>query len=142
MDLEKIDEMVVGYGLKDLPDNPDLALQIAAGGTEIDLDRRIDPAFDADRETVEYLNSIEAKLLAASAQQLPYPVHIHTSRWQSTLDEPPSNHPGATNLRAEGRCASRSERACVDLSLRIRERRRQSLDSLRDTRLDESREFA
>ena len=81
VDLEKIDEMVVGYGLKNLPDNPDLALQIAAGGTEIDIDRRIDPAFDADRDTVEYLNSIEARLVAASAQQPPYPIHVHTSRW-------------------------------------------------------------
>jgi predicted Zn-dependent protease len=87
VDLETIDEMIIGYGLKDLPDNPDLSMQIAAGDTEVDIDRQIDPAFDADTDTVVYLTSVEAKLLAASNAQPPYPIHIHTSRWPITNAE-------------------------------------------------------
>ena len=81
VDIEKIDDLMVGYGLKDLPDNPSLAQQIDAGHREIEVWRQIDPDLDADRDVVEYLSAIKSRLLAASDQKPPYAIQVHTSRW-------------------------------------------------------------
>jgi predicted Zn-dependent protease len=72
--------LLLGYGLENLPANPTIDQQIAAGGEQIEVLRRDEPTLDSNQELIEYFGGIERRLTESSGQKPPYPIVIHVSQ--------------------------------------------------------------
>jgi predicted Zn-dependent protease len=71
---------VLGYDLDSfLPDDPTIEQQIAAGQHQLAILKSDESSFDSNREMVEYLNAIVAKLLVTSHRNPLYPITVHFS---------------------------------------------------------------
>ncbi len=71
--------MYLGSDIADLPENPTIAQQIAAGRKQVSYARGTDHGLDSNREVFDYFNDIAAKLIAASEQKPLFPIKIHVS---------------------------------------------------------------
>src|ERR1022692_4897820 len=68
-DAVMLGEMLIGWDIADLPANPSLQQQIDAGRKQLAVIKDDDSGLDSNQEVHDYLNQIEAKLLAASDQK-------------------------------------------------------------------------
>ncbi len=71
--------MYLGSDIADLPENPTIEQQIAAGRKQVDIARGIDNGLDSNREVFDYFNDIAVKLVAASDQKPLFPIKVHVS---------------------------------------------------------------
>src|ERR1700693_4246045 len=71
--------MYLGSDIADLPENPTIEQQIAAGLKQVGIARGIDSGLDSNREVFDYFNEIAAKLVAASDQKPLFPIKVHVS---------------------------------------------------------------
>ena len=71
--------MYLGSDVADLPENPTVAEQIAAGRKQVGYARGTDHGLDSNREVFDYFNQIAAKLIAASEQKPLFPIKVHVS---------------------------------------------------------------
>jgi predicted Zn-dependent protease len=71
--------MYIGSDIADLPENPTVEQQVAAGRKQVGYARGIDGRLDSNGEVVDYFNAIAAKLIAASDQNPLFPIRIHVS---------------------------------------------------------------
>ena len=78
-DAVMLGEMLIGWDIADLPANPSLQQQIDAGRKQLAVIKDDDSGLDSNQEVHDYLNQIEAKLLAASDQKPAFPIEIHVS---------------------------------------------------------------
>jgi predicted Zn-dependent protease len=74
----------IGYGpiafgpdLSDLPTDPTLEQQVAAGRRQVELFKNIDSTLDANREFLAYVKGIVARLVEHSERRPPYPIEVH-----------------------------------------------------------------
>ncbi len=74
----------IGYGpiafgpdLSDLPTDPTLEQQVAAGRRQVELFKNIDSTLDANREFLAYVKRIVARLVEHSERRPPYPIEVH-----------------------------------------------------------------
>ncbi len=70
---------ILGYDLENLPADPTIAQQIAAGQHQLAILKNDEPSFDSNHEMVEYLNGIVARLVRISHREPPYPIEVHFS---------------------------------------------------------------
>ena len=68
----------LGYDL-DMPDNPSVEQQVAAGKKQIVYLRQEDATLDSDHAVYEYFNSITVRLLEHSDTRPPFPIEVHVS---------------------------------------------------------------
>jgi len=71
--------MYIGSDIADLPENPTIEQQIAAGRKQVGFSRGGDNGLDSNREVFDYFNDIAAKLIAASDQKPLFPIKVHVS---------------------------------------------------------------
>jgi hypothetical protein len=75
----KLDRVLIGYDIADLPTVPTPKQQIEAGRKQIDVAREDDPGLDSNAEVHDYFNLIASKLLAASEQKPFFPIEVHVA---------------------------------------------------------------
>jgi len=71
-----LDGLLLGYDL-DMPDDPSVAEQVAAGNHQIEVLRQEDQTLDSQTDLVEYFNSIVAQLLKNHQPKPRFPIVVH-----------------------------------------------------------------